>query len=103
MADPNNPPTPAKSRRLAAVKGMNDIFPPESAQWEWFEQHVRDVMRGFAYGSIRTPILEHTQLFVKGTGETTDIVEKCIPSRTGSTEKTSPCGRRTPPVSCVRR
>jgi histidyl-tRNA synthetase len=76
MADPNNPPAPAKSRRLAAVKGMNDIFPPESAQWEWFEQHVRDVMRGFAYGSIRTPILEHTQLFVKGTGETTDIVEK---------------------------
>jgi len=65
-----------KTRRLAAVKGMNDIFPPESAQWEWFEEHVREVMRGFAYGSIRTPILEHTQLFVKGTGETTDIVEK---------------------------
>jgi len=62
--------------RLAAVKGMNDIFPPESAQWEWFEQHVREVMGSFAYGSIRTPIVEHTQLFVKGTGETTDIVEK---------------------------
>ena len=76
MADPHAPSAPAKPRRLAAVKGMNDIFPPESAQWEWFEQHVRDVMRGFAYGSIRTPILEHTQLFVKGTGETTDIVEK---------------------------
>ena len=30
----------------------------------------------YAYGSIRTPIVEHTQLFVKGTGETTDIVEK---------------------------
>lgn len=76
MAEPQNPPIPAKPRRLVAVKGMNDIFPPESAQWEWFEQHVRDVMRGFSYGSIRTPILEHTQLFVKGTGETTDIVEK---------------------------
>jgi histidyl-tRNA synthetase len=62
--------------KLAAVKGMNDIFPPESAQWEWFEQHVRDVMGCYAYGSIRTPIVEHTQLFVKGTGETTDIVEK---------------------------
>jgi len=65
-----------KARRLTAVKGMNDIFPPESAQWEWFEQHVREVMQSFSYGSIRTPILEHTQLFVKGTGETTDIVEK---------------------------
>jgi len=66
----------SKARKLSAVKGMNDIFPPESAQWDWFEQQVQDVMRGFAYGSIRTPILEHTQLFVKGTGETTDIVEK---------------------------
>ncbi len=65
-----------KAQRLNAVKGMNDIFPPESAQWEWFEHHVREVMRTFNYGSIRTPILEHTQLFVKGTGETTDIVEK---------------------------
>ncbi len=62
--------------KLAAVKGMNDIFPPESAQWEWFEQHVREVMGSYAYGSIRTPIVEYTQLFVKGTGETTDIVEK---------------------------
>ncbi|MBP6851444.1 MAG: histidine--tRNA ligase, partial [Rhodoferax sp.] len=76
MADVPTRDTPPKNRRLSAVKGMNDIFPPDSAQWEWFEQHVRDVMRGFAYGSIRTPILEHTQLFVKGTGETTDIVEK---------------------------
>ena len=65
-----------KARKLSAVKGMNDIFPPESSQWEWFEQHVRDIMGAYAYGSIRTPIVEHTQLFVKGTGETTDIVEK---------------------------
>ncbi len=65
-----------KCRKLTAVKGMNDIFPPESAHWEWFEQHVREVMGQFAYGSIRTPIVEYTQLFVKGTGESTDIVEK---------------------------
>ncbi len=70
------PVTDSKMRKLAAVKGMNDIFPPESAQWEWFEQHVRDIMGVYSYGSIRTPIVEHTQLFVKGTGETTDIVEK---------------------------
>lgn len=73
MAEPQDQ---SRGRRLAAVKGMNDIFPPESAQWEWFEQHVRDTMAHYAYASIRTPILEHTQLFVKGTGETTDIVEK---------------------------
>jgi len=72
----SNPDQQPQGGKLAAVKGMNDIFPPESAQWEWFEQHVRDVMGTYAYGSIRTPIVEHTQLFVKGTGETTDIVEK---------------------------
>ncbi len=55
---------------------MNDILPPDSARWDWFEAQVRAVMGEFAYRSIRTPILEYTPLFVKGTGETTDIVEK---------------------------
>ena len=70
------PGTTTPARKLSAVKGMNDIFPPQSAGWDWFEDRVRHTMRLFAYGSIRTPIVEHTQLFVKGTGETTDIVEK---------------------------
>jgi histidyl-tRNA synthetase len=61
---------------IKAVKGMNDILPPESAVWEWFEAHVREVMGLSAYQLIRTPIVEYTPLFVKGTGETTDIVEK---------------------------
>ena len=65
-----------KRERLSAVKGMNDILPPDSARWEWFEAHVREVMGGYAYRNIRTPIVEQTALFVKGTGETTDIVEK---------------------------
>ncbi len=62
--------------RIQAVKGMNDILPAESAGWEWLEQHVRELMTGYAYRLVRTPIVEHTPLFVKGTGETTDIVEK---------------------------
>jgi histidyl-tRNA synthetase len=65
-----------KAEKIVAVKGMNDILPAESAQWEWFEQHVRDTMSAYAYRNIRTPVVEHTKLFVKGTGETTDIVEK---------------------------
>jgi histidyl-tRNA synthetase len=65
-----------KRERLVAVKGMNDILPPDSARWEWFEAHVRDVMGIYAYRNIRTPIVESTALFIKGTGETTDIVEK---------------------------
>lgn len=66
----------AKAEKIFAVKGMNDILPADSSRWEWFEQHVRELMSSYAYRNIRTPIVEHTQLFVKGTGETTDIVEK---------------------------
>ncbi len=62
--------------KINAVKGMNDILPPASARWEWLEGIVRDQMARFAYRNIRTPILEHTQLFVRGIGEVTDIVEK---------------------------
>ncbi|HAL36766.1 MAG TPA: histidine--tRNA ligase, partial [Polaromonas sp.] len=64
----------AKTERLTAVKGMNDILPPDSARWEWLEDKVRSLMGRYAYRNIRTPILEHTQLFVRGIGEVTDIV-----------------------------
>lgn len=64
------------AEKLTAVKGMNDILPPDSARWEWLEEKVRALMGRYAYRNIRTPILEHTQLFVRGIGEVTDIVEK---------------------------
>ena len=62
--------------KLGAVKGMNDILPPDSARWESLEEVVRSHMARSAYRNIRTPIVEPTALFVRGTGETTDIVEK---------------------------
>jgi len=55
---------------------MNDILPPDSARWEWFEGKVRHLMARYAYRNIRTPIVEPTALFVRGLGEVTDIVEK---------------------------
>ncbi len=61
---------------LQAVKGMNDLLPPESARWEWLEDTVRAVMRRHGYANIRTPVVEPTVLFVRGLGEVTDIVEK---------------------------
>jgi histidyl-tRNA synthetase len=64
------------AEKLNAVKGMNDILPPESARWEWLEATVRELMARYAYRNVRTPILEHTALFVRGIGEVTDIVEK---------------------------
>ena len=62
--------------KLRAVKGMNDILPPDSARWEWLEDHVRKLMAQYAYRNLRTPIVEPTALFVRGLGEVTDIVEK---------------------------
>jgi histidyl-tRNA synthetase len=64
------------SEKLVAIKGMNDILPPDSARWEWLEGIVRSLMGRYAYRNIRTPIVEPTPLFVRGLGEVTDIVEK---------------------------
>ena len=64
------------AEKLNAVKGMNDILPADSARWEWLEDKVRSLMGRYAYRNIRTPVVEPTALFVRGTGETTDIVEK---------------------------
>lgn len=61
---------------LQAVKGMNDILPPESARWEWLEAKMRSVLQRYGYQNVRTPIVEPTALFVRGIGEVTDIVEK---------------------------
>lgn len=66
----------AKAEKLTAVKGMNDILPPDSARWEWLEEQVRALMARYAYSNIRTPIVEPTPLFIRGLGEVTDIVEK---------------------------
>ena len=65
-----------KAQKLVGVKGMNDILPPDSAQWEWLEARVRGLMARYAYRNVRLPIVEPTALFVRGLGEVTDIVEK---------------------------
>ncbi|MBI3346016.1 MAG: histidine--tRNA ligase [Burkholderiales bacterium] len=65
-----------KLQPLQAVKGMNDILPPESARWEWLEARMRSVLQRYGYQNVRVPIVEPTALFVRGIGEVTDIVEK---------------------------
>jgi len=61
---------------LTAVKGMNDLLPPESVKWGHFERTARDLFERHGYREIRTPILEKTALFVRSVGDATDIVEK---------------------------
>ena len=62
--------------KLSGVKGMNDILPQDAGLWEFFETTVKSMLRSYGYQNIRTPIVEHTQLFTRGIGEVTDIVEK---------------------------
>jgi histidyl-tRNA synthetase len=61
---------------LRAVKGMNDILPDEAARWQRLEQAFRGHVARYGYDEVRTPILEHTALFSRQIGETTDVVEK---------------------------
>jgi histidyl-tRNA synthetase len=62
--------------KIAAPRGTADIYPPVSARWQELETRVREIARRFGYGEIRTPMFESTELFIRGVGETTDIVEK---------------------------
>jgi histidyl-tRNA synthetase len=57
-------------------KGTQDILSVETEKWQYLENKARDLCRRFNYKEIRTPIFEHTELFTRGVGETTDIVEK---------------------------
>jgi histidyl-tRNA synthetase len=64
------------SKRIQAIRGMNDVLPDEAHLWEFLEDIVRELFRQYGYRNIRTPMVELTELFVRGVGEATDIVEK---------------------------
>jgi len=66
----------AKSAQITAVKGFRDVLPDESARWQILEAAALDVFSRYAFGEIRLPIAERTELFARSIGETTDIVEK---------------------------
>lgn len=61
---------------LQSLRGMNDILPTESPLWQYFEGQVKEVLDQYGYREIRMPIVENTELFARGVGEHTDVVEK---------------------------
>ena len=77
-------PKQQRAQKIAGVKGMNDLLPSDAPLWEHFDNAVRSMLRAYGYQQIRTPIVEQTQLFVRGIGEVTDIVEKEMYSFTDS-------------------
>lgn len=61
---------------IQAPRGTYDVLPDQSAKWQEVEQKINDLCRLYQYKEIRTPIFEHTELFQRGVGDTTDIVQK---------------------------
>ncbi|MGI0485021.1 histidine--tRNA ligase [Pantanalinema rosaneae CENA516] len=61
---------------IQAVKGTRDILPDEMGYWQWVEAVAREIFAKAVYQEIRTPIVEHTDLFERGIGEATDVVGK---------------------------
>lgn len=61
---------------IPAIRGTRDILPGEVERWQRVEDTARRVFERYGYAEVRTPIIEREELFAKGTGETTDIVQK---------------------------
>ena len=61
---------------ITKPRGTNDIIPGEMALWHFIEKEFRQVCSEYGYAEIRTPLFEHTELFQRGVGDTTDIVDK---------------------------
>ena len=61
---------------ITAPRGTRDILPAESWKWSYIINTASQTMRDFGFSEIHLPVFEHTELFSRGVGETTDIVEK---------------------------
>jgi histidyl-tRNA synthetase len=62
--------------KYSALKGIQDIFPPEIYIWQRVEEVAKDVFSAYGFQELRAPIIESTDIFIRSIGETTDIVEK---------------------------
>ncbi|MEE2638809.1 MAG: histidine--tRNA ligase [Acidobacteriota bacterium] len=61
---------------IPGIRGTRDILPAEVGRWQRIERVAADVCARYGYAEVRTPVIEREELFAKGTGETTDIVQK---------------------------
>ncbi|QKE64337.1 histidine--tRNA ligase [Aquipseudomonas campi] len=64
------------SKTLQAIRGMNDILPEQTPTWRYLENTLATLLDGYGYKEIRLPVLEFTELFARGIGEGTDVVDK---------------------------
>ena len=58
------------------IKGTEDVLPRQSYRWQFIENIMREESRAYGFREMRTPVFEHTELFARGVGQTTDVVQK---------------------------
>lgn len=58
------------------IKGTEDVLPKDSYRWQFVEDVMRRESKAYGFKEIRTPVFEHTELFQRGVGQTTDVVQK---------------------------
>jgi histidyl-tRNA synthetase len=61
---------------INAIRGMNDILPGDVTKWQFMEETVRRIFSRYGFSELRSPVLERTELFLRGIGDDTDVVEK---------------------------
>ena len=61
---------------IKAPKGTKDLLPQDSYRWHYVEDKIREITARYGFKEIRTPAFEHTELFQRGVGDTTDVVQK---------------------------
>jgi histidyl-tRNA synthetase len=86
---------------VQAIRGMRDVLPDEGRRWRLVESALESVLLSYAYEEVHLPLLEFTELFSRGVGEATDIVEKEMynfPDRDGDSISLRPEGT----AGCVR-
>ncbi len=59
-----------------APRGTKDVIPAESWKWQYIEEEIRKVCKAYCYKEVRVPVFEHTEVFERGVGDTTDVVQK---------------------------
>lgn len=77
---------------IKAIRGFNDALPTDAKRWRQVEQVLTEVLDSYGYSHIRLPLVEETQLFARGVGEATDIVEKEMFGVTHGGDKSSESG-----------
>ena len=81
----------------SAPRGTKDILPEETPKWQYLEKTLLETAELFGFREMRIPTFEHTELFSRSVGDTTDVVQKEMYTFTDKGTEASPSVRRAPP------